>query len=166
MRARVTVDGKAPWKLIRRAGVDEQDWLACRSHLRYVGIVQIPVTLRSWPGGPVTDGTATAEWPPTATRVVSALKLIGLGAVVAVVLLPVPIIHLAGIGFFVACLGVGAMRLRPGARLRAVSGPCPHCGHEQGYWIGVNLGPAKLPKETSCEKCAKSLSIEGELKVN
>lgn len=121
-----------------------------------------PVVLAAWSGGPTTAGVATVAWPGLGARVVSALKVIGLGLVVGVALLPVPLVHFAGVGMFLACLGVGIWRLRPGPRVRKVEGPCPHCGHEQQYWIGVNLGPMKLPKDTSCEKCAKTLTIEGQ----
>jgi len=75
------------------------------------------------------------------------------------VLLPVPVIHLAGIGIFVACLGIAVWQVRPGLRVRTVEGPCPHCGQEQRYWLGLNVGPMKFPKGTSCEKCAKTLTI-------
>ena len=27
------------------------------------------------------------------------------------------------------------------------------------HWLGLNVGPMKFPRETSCEKCAKALSI-------
>ena len=82
---------------------------------------------------------------------------------VGLVLLPIPLIHFAGVGVFVACLGIGIWRLQPGPRVRAVEGPCPRCGHEQRYWIGLNLGPVGLPRATSCESCTNDLTIEGNL---
>ena len=108
----------------------------------------------------MTVGSAAVRDSTLGSRVLLALKTTGLGLLVAVVLLPVPVIHLAGIGFFVACLGVSIWQLRPGQRVRSVEGPCPHCGHQQRYWLGLNLGPLKFPKGTSCESCAKTLTIE------
>ena len=62
---------------------------------------------------------------------------------------------------FVACLGIAVWQLRPGLRVRTVEGPCPHCGQAQRYWLGLNVGPMKFPRETSCENCAKALTISG-----
>ena len=124
----------------------------------------VPVTLVSWSGGPTTTATATIAQATFGARVFSALKTIGLGLIVAVVLLPVPVIHLAGIGFFFACLGLATWQLRPGTRVHSIEGPCPHCGYAQRYWLGLNLGPMHLPKDTSCESCTKTLTIEGELR--
>ena len=120
----------------------------------------VPVTLVSWSGGPTTTATATMAQSTLGARVFSALKTIGLGLIVAVVLLPVPVIHLAGIGFFIGCFGLATWQLRPGPRVRTIEGPCPHCGHVQRYWLGLNMGPMHLPKDTSCEKCAKTLTID------
>ena len=122
---------------------------------------EVPVVLHAWSGGPTTPGKATVGSSSTGTRVLKALRTVGLGLLVAILLLPVPVIHLAGIGILVACLGIAAWQVRPGLRVRTVEGPCPHCGREQRYWLGLNVGPMKFPRETSCEKCAKALSISG-----
>ena len=121
---------------------------------------EMSVVLQAWPGGPTSAGTAKLTSSTMAARGLKALRTVGLGLIVAVVLLPVPVIHLAGIGIFIACLGIAAWQLRAGLRVRAVSGPCPHCGHQQQFWLGLNVGPMKFPKGTSCEKCTKTLTIE------
>jgi hypothetical protein len=118
------------------------------------------VVLHAWSGGPTTEGKATVGSSSFGGRALKALRTVGLGLIIAVVLLPVPVIHLAGIGIFVACLGIAAWQLRPGLRVRKVEGPCPHCGHPQQYWLGLNVGPMRFPKATSCEKCAKELTID------
>ena len=128
-----------------------------------MGTVVVPVVLSGWSGGPTSEGKAAVTWPALGSRAFSALKLVAFGLVVALVLLPVPVIHLAGVGLFVACVGLGVWRLRPGPRVGSVKGPCPHCAHQQRYWTGLNLGPMTLPKKTSCESCTKTLTIEGEL---
>ncbi len=121
----------------------------------------MPVVLHAWSGGPTTSGRATVGASSAGARVLKALRTVGLGLVVAIVLLPVPVIHLAGIGIFVACLGIAVWQVRPGLRVRTVEGPCPHCGQSQRYWLGLNVGPMKFPRETSCENCAKALTISG-----
>jgi hypothetical protein len=117
------------------------------------------LVLHAWSGGPTTEGKATVVSSTFGVRALKALRTVGIGLIVAVVLLPVPVIHLAGIGIFVACLGIAAWQVRPGLRVRSVEGPCPHCGQPQQYWLGLNVGPMRFPKETSCEKCAKTLTI-------
>lgn len=124
---------------------------------------EIPVVLRAWSGGPTTSGRATTTSSAVGSRALKALRTVAIGLVIAVVLLPVPVIHLAGIGIFVGCLGVAAFQLRPGRRVASVSGPCPHCGQEQKFWLGLNVGPMKFPKGTSCEKCAKTVTIDEDM---
>lgn len=66
----------------------------------------MPVVLQAWSGGPTSAGTAAITSSALAARGLKALRTVGLGLVVAIVLLPVPVIHLAGIGIFIACLGI------------------------------------------------------------
>ena len=123
---------------------------------------EVPVVLRAWSGGPTTAGKATTTSLAFGARALKAPRTVAIGLVIAVVLLPVPVIHLAGIGIFVGCLVVAVFQLRPGLRIASVEGPCPHCGHVQKFWLGLNVGPMKFPKGTSCEACAKTLTIEAE----
>lgn len=120
----------------------------------------VAVVLHAWSGGPTTPGIASTTSSAFGARALKALRSVGIGLVIAVVLLPVPVIHLAGIGIFVGCIVVAIFQLRPGLRIASVEGACPHCGHVQKYWLGLNVGPMKFPKGTSCEKCAKTLTID------
>jgi hypothetical protein len=119
----------------------------------------VPVVLHAWSGGPSTAGKATTTSSAFGVRALKALRTVAIGLVIAVVLLPIPVIHLAGIGIFLGCLGVAVLQLRAGLRVASVEGPCPHCGHSQKFWLGLNVGPMRFPKETSCGKCAKTLII-------
>ena len=82
----------------------------------------IPVVLHAWSGGPTTAGTAAVGSSAAGARVLKALRTVGLGLIVAVVLLPVPVIHLAGIGIFVACLGIAVWQV----------GRASGCGRSKG----------------------------------
>lgn len=118
-----------------------------------------PIELEAWPGGPRTPAVAALATPDTGQRLRSAAIGLGLGVLLALVFLPIPIVHFAGVPL--ALLGglVAALRrLAPGPRLRAVRGPCPHCGHQQSYFLGPRWKRVGMPLKLSCERCAKGLS--------
>jgi ribosomal protein S27E len=122
-------------------------------------LVERPIELEAWPGGPRTRGVAVAAFPDTGSRVRAAAVALGVGVVLALIFVPIPIVHFAGVPLaLLAGLVVGARRLAPGRRLRAVRGPCPHCGHEQSYFLGARWKRSGLPLKVSCEQCAKGLT--------
>ncbi|HEX5819093.1 MAG TPA: hypothetical protein VFY20_09455 [Gemmatimonadales bacterium] len=126
--------------------------------------IERPVALEAWPGGPRTPGVVTLAVPDAGQRIRSAAVAVGIGVALAVVFLPIPIVHFAGVPLaLLAGLIVGARRLAPGARERAIRGPCPHCGHEQSYFLGPRWKRSGLPRRLSCEQCAAVLTaVEGE----
>lgn len=114
------------------------------------------IELEAWPGGPRTAGVAAVATPDTGQRVRSAAIGLGLGVLFALIFLPIPIVHFAGVPL--ALLGglvVGARRLAPGRRLRAIRGPCPHCGQDQSYFLGARWKRVGLPLRLACNRCAK-----------
>jgi hypothetical protein len=122
-------------------------------------LTERPIALEAWHGGPRTPGVVTLAFPHAARRVRSAAVAVGLGLALALVLLPIPVVHFAGVPLaLLAGLVVGARRLAPGARERAIRGPCPHCGHEQSYYLGPRWKRSGLPRRLSCEKCASVLT--------
>jgi len=122
-------------------------------------LAERPIELEAWPGGPRTPGIAAVATPDTRQRVRSAAIGLGMGVLLALIFLPIPIVHFAGVPL--ALLGgvaVGARRLAPGRRLRAIRGPCPHCGHDQSYFLGARWKRVGLPLKLACAHCAKSFS--------
>lgn len=120
--------------------------------------VKRPIELEGWPGGPRTPGVLAVTVPDTGQRVRSAAVALGLGVLLALVFLPIPIVHFAGVPLaLLVGLVVGVRRLAPGPRARAIRGPCPHCGHEQSYFLGPRWKRIGLPRRLSCERCAAVL---------
>src|SRR5918996_4673647 len=92
--------------------------------------------------------------PPTRARVEVAvlspaerLKRAGVGfgvlLAVAVVALPIPVVHFVLVpGALLGAILLGAIRLRQGEVFRSVGGSCPLCGTEQAFAV---TGRFRLP---------------------
>jgi hypothetical protein len=82
--------------------------------------------------------------------------LIGLG--VAVLVLPIPIVHLAVPPM--AILGgilLGVRRLFQREIIATARGPCPFCGTEQT--LGLAGSRYRLPRELKCRACLQLLTL-------
>ena len=107
--------------------------------------------------------------PPTAARVElivltpavrlkRAAVLFGVFFVVALVALPIPIIHLFLVpGALLLGLMLSARRLGQAQIFRRVEGQCPFCGTQQTFSI---MGPFRLPRQVHCAHCHRALAIE------
>jgi hypothetical protein len=107
--------------------------------------------------------------PPTAARVQlvvltpaerlkRAVVLFGVFLLVALVALPIPIIHLFLVpGVLLLGLMLSARRLGQAQVFRRVEGRCPFCGTEQNFSI---MGAFRLPRQVHCVRCHRALSIE------
>jgi len=121
--------------------------------------VERPVSLEAWRGGPRAPGVAVLAIPDGSARLRSAGIALGLGVLLALVFLPIPIVHFAGVPL--ALLGglvIAGRRLAPGARLRAIRGTCPHCGHEQSFYLGPSWKRGGVSRQLVCESCAQTLA--------
>jgi hypothetical protein len=93
-----------------------------------------------------------------AERLKRAALLFGVFVVVALVALPIPIIHLFLVpGALLLGLMLSARRLGQAQIFRRVEGRCPLCGTEQAFSI---MGPFRLPTRVHCAHCHRSLAIE------
>ena len=122
-------------------------------------LIERPVSLEAWRGGPRTPGVALLAMPDGSARLKSAGIALGLGVLLALVFLPIPIVHFAGVPL--ALLGglvVAGRRLAPGARLRAIRGACPHCGHDQSFFLGPSWRRGGVSRQLVCERCAQTLA--------
>ena len=122
-------------------------------------LIEHPVLLEAWRGGPRTRGVATMAIPDGRARVRSAAIALGLGLLLALVFLPIPIVHFAGVPLaLLAGLVIAGRRLAPGPRLRAIRGACPHCGHEQSFFLGPSWRRGGVSRQLVCERCAQTLA--------
>ena len=101
----------------------------------------------------------TAEWP-LRKRLRDAALLVAGGTLVGVLLLPIPLIHLMGIFFALACWGFAVSRLRVKTVLVAAGGACPRCGAPGNFTGGLTRARFRLPYTTSCPKCSVRLRLE------
>ena len=98
-----------------------------------------------------------AELAP-AERVKRAAVVFGTFVAVAIVALPIPIVHFMLVpGGLLLAVVLGGLRLREHAIFRDVSGGCPFCGTQQHFPL---YGRFRLPKDVHCANCRRKLTLE------
>ena len=109
-------------------------------------------------GAPTAPARAEVAELAPADRVKRAAVVFGAFVAVAIVALPIPIVHLLLVpGALVLAFVLGALRLRENAIFRDVSGRCPFCGTEQHFSL---FGRFRLPKDVHCTNCGRKLTLE------
>ena len=98
-----------------------------------------------------------AELAP-AERAKRAAVVFGAFIAVAIIALPIPIVHFVLVpGGLLLAVVLGGLRLRERAVFRGVSGRCPFCGTEQRFPL---FGRFRLPKDVHCANCGRKLTLE------
>ena len=109
-------------------------------------------------GAPTAPARAEVAELAPADRLKRAAVVFGAFVAVAIVALPIPIVHLMLVpGALLLAVVLGALRLREHAIFRDVSGRCPFCGTEQHFAL---LGRFRLPKDVHCTNCGRRLTLE------
>jgi len=109
-------------------------------------------------GAPPAPARAEVAELSKAERLKGAAVVFGAFVAVAVVALPIPIVHFVLVpGGLLLAFALGLLRLREGEIFRAVNGRCPFCGTEQAFSI---LGRFRLPREVDCASCHRRLTLE------
>ena len=86
----------------------------------------------------------------------------GAGLAVAVIAVPIPIVHLILVpGALLLGIVLGARRLGQGRTFRSGAGACPYCGTQQQFTL---LGRFHLPKTVYCSACQRELYLDSEEK--
>lgn len=121
---------------------------------------QVQLTLTAGDGEPTRATTALTVFTP-AQRVTRAAAILAVALVVAVALIPVPIIHLVGIPLALLLgLALAARQLRTVARLAACTMACPKCGERTAVGGGLGLRSATGPLALSCQSCRRGLTLD------
>jgi hypothetical protein len=117
----------------------------------------IDLQVRGFGAPPATARAEIAELT-TAERLKRAAVVFGAFIAVALVALPIPIVHfvLVPAGLLLA-FTLGAWRLREGVIFRGVEGRCPLCGTEQRFPL---MGRFRLPRPLFCEHCRRRLTLD------
>ena len=120
----------------------------------------MPLELREWGSGPVGPAKARVDVLGLRRRLVRGLIPVLLALVGALVLLPVPLMHLAGIPLLALGLYFGFRNARAREVFRSASGTCPSCNSQTDLFVGFGKPPFKLPVKTSCGSCGRNLMLE------
>ncbi|HET9039409.1 MAG TPA: hypothetical protein VFN40_04530 [Gemmatimonadales bacterium] len=117
----------------------------------------IDLQLRGFGAPPATARAEIAELSP-ADRLKRAAVVFGAFIAVAVIALPIPIVHfvLVPAGLLLA-ITLGAWRLGESVIFRGVEGRCPLCGAEQQFHL---MGRFRVPRALDCEHCRRRLTLE------
>ena len=91
-------------------------------------------------------------------RLKRAAMTFGLGVALALIAVPIPLVHFVLVP---AALLLGAVlalvRLRQQQIFRGAQGVCPFCGTRQSFTV---MGKFKLPKKIDCGTCQRELMLE------
>ena len=111
-------------------------------------------------GAPTVPARAEIAELAPADRFKRAAVVFGAFVAVAIVALPIPIVHFMLVpGGLLLAFVLGGLRLREDAIFRDVSGGCPFCGTEQHFPL---FGRFRLPKDVHCANCGRKLTLEPE----
>lgn len=123
---------------------------------------RVTVRIRSGDGRRGGAGIMVVEQLPFTTRLVRAVLSLALGAAIGILLLPVPLIHLFGVMFFLAMSFLAVRRLTGRTVVRSAEGRCPSCREEGEYFVGTGWRRLAYPVSTTCPRCHVTLELEAE----
>jgi hypothetical protein len=110
-------------------------------------------------GAPAAPARAEIAELAPAERIKRAAVVFGAFVAVAIVALPIPIVHFIVVpGGLLLAVVLGSRRLGEHAVFRDVSGGCPFCGTQQHFSL---FGRFRLPKDVHCAGCRRKLTLEG-----
>jgi hypothetical protein len=123
-------------------------------------LIRVAVRIRAQDGNSGGRGEIAFARPSFWRRMRKAgvLFLVGLGC--GALLLPIPLIHLFGIFFFLAMCGLAARRLVSRKVLKEAHGECPSCHAEGSYFVGMGGRRLAFPIKTSCPACHVGLELD------
>jgi hypothetical protein len=93
-----------------------------------------------------------------ADRLKRAATIFGLGMVLALITVPIPLVHFILVpGALVVAVVLAVIRLGQAEIFRTVTGRCPFCDKEQSFSV---IGRFRLPKKVYCSSCQRQLLLE------
>jgi hypothetical protein len=120
---------------------------------------RIPVSISAIDGSTGGQGEVAFVRPRLQRRLWKAGVLFLIGFAGGVLLLPIPLIHIVGLAFFLTLTGLAVRRLLSREVLKAASGHCPACGAPGEYFVGIGGRRLSFPIVTSCPRCAIELTL-------
>ena len=93
-----------------------------------------------------------------ADRFKRAATIFGLGLVLALIALPIPLVHFILVpGALLVGAVLAIIRLGQAEVFRTATGRCPFCGKDQRFSV---MGRFRLPKKLYCSSCQRQLLLE------
>jgi hypothetical protein len=118
---------------------------------------EFPVQVKGF-GAPPTTAVVNIAVLSGADRLKRAGVTLGAAFAVALIALPIPIVHFMLVpGSLLTGLILAGNRLTVSEIFRHAEGPCPFCGTEQAFPV---MGRFRLPKRAHCMHCGRNLSLE------
>ena len=120
----------------------------------------LTVSLKGF-GSPPSMAHVEVESLTLQQRVLRSLTLIGLGTALAVVALPIPLVHFVLVpASLLIGLVLGTLRFRQREIFALAEGSCPFCGTQQR--LGLAGRAFRLPRQVFCKHCGRALDLGGE----
>lgn len=94
-------------------------------------------------------------------RAARAAVVLGAGLALAVIALPIPLVHLILVpGALLLGITLAAIRVGQREIFRSAEGVCPYCGARQR--LGLAGRVFRLPREVFCSNCQRALDLGGD----
>jgi hypothetical protein len=91
-------------------------------------------------------------------RLKRAATIFGLAMVLALIAIPIPLVHFILVpGALLMGVVLALVRLGQSEVFRTATGCCPFCGKEQSFSV---MGRFRLPKKLYCSSCQRQLLLE------
>lgn len=112
-------------------------------------------------GVPPTGVAAVTRRLGMKERAARAGRVFGLGLLAALLMLPIPIIHIIGPPLAIIIgMVMGLRRLGEGEIFVSAEGSCPFCHHQQ--YLGMAQSRFSLPRTLTCSSCRQPLELEAD----
>jgi len=109
-------------------------------------------------GAPPAHARAEVAVLSSRERLKRAAVTFGAFVAVALIALPIPIVHFVVVpGGLLLAFVLGGLRLREDQIFRGAEGQCPLCGTAQSFPL---FGRFRLPKDLPCANCGRKLTLE------
>jgi hypothetical protein len=125
-----------------------------------VSVERVAVRIRAEDGASGGLGAVECARPTFLRRLGYSALMFLAGLVGGAIFLPIPLIHLFGLMFFLAMSILAVRRLTARTVVRGAEGRCPSCKAEGSFYVGFGGRRLAFPMRTACPQCHAGLELE------